>query len=266
MSSLETSSPDAWQVLRQLTDARIALGRAGTSLPTQPQLNFQWAHARARDAVHHSMDLASVQAALEKLGPEVCVLESAAIDRPTYLQRPDLGRALSELSRQRLCQRAAGATTRADLAIVIADGLSALAIERHAARLLETLLPALQNQSITLAPICLVTQARVAIGDEIGEVLGAKMVAVFIGERPGLSSPDSMGIYLSWQPKVGLLDSARNCLSNIRAQGMSDRIAVEKFIFLSTQAMKRKLTGVALKDETVVGPDKSLTYAQRFIL
>lgn len=266
MSNLETSAPDRWQLLRQLTDARIALGRAGTSLPTQPQLNFQWAHARARDAVHHTMDVASVQAALETLSLEVFILGSAALDRRTYLRRPDLGRALSEASRQMLCTRAADRTTQADLAIVIADGLSALAIERNAPRLMKTLLPALRHQSITLAPICLVQQARVAIGDEIGEVLGAKMVAIFIGERPGLSSPDSMGIYLSWQPKVGLRDSARNCLSNIRAQGMSDHVAVEKLIFLLTQAMQRKLTGVALKDETVAGPNKNLRHAQGFIL
>lgn len=266
MSDLETFSPDSWQGLRRLTDARIALGRAGSSLPTKPQLNFQLAHARARDAVHHPLDLATVQAALELLSLDINVLESAAIDRRTYLKRPDLGRVLSANSRRILSARSAEIAAPVDLAIVIADGLSALAIERNAARFLTALLPVLSHQGITLAPICLVQQARVAIGDEIGEVLGAKMVAILIGERPGLSSPDSMGIYLSWQPKVGIHDSARNCLSNIRAQGMSDGVAVEKFIYLLTQAMQRKLTGVSLKDETGTEPIKNLTQTRGFIL
>jgi ethanolamine ammonia-lyase small subunit len=266
MSEVETTLVDSWQVLRQLTEARIALGRAGSSLPTKPQLDFQLAHARARDAVHHPLDVGSVRAALENLGLDVKVLQSAAGDRRTFLLRPDLGRRLSEESRLALEAYAAKAARPVDLAIVVADGLSALAIERNAARFLQKLLPKLEHQAITLSPVCLVQQARVALGDDISEVLGAKMVAILIGERPGLSSPDSMGIYMTWQPKVGIQDSARNCLSNIRAQGMSDDVAVEKFIYLLTQAMQRKLTGVALKDETVLDPVRGVTQTRRFIL
>ena len=266
MSALETSSQDPWQVLRTLTDARIALGRAGSSVPTVPQLDFQWAHARARDAVHHPLDLESMKAALENLSPDACIVRSAAKDRPTYLQRPDLGRRLDSESRSLLEARASKTKESPDLVIVIADGLSALAIERNAARFLSCLLPALRAHAITLAPLILVQQGRVAIGDEIGEVLKAKMVAILIGERPGLSSPDSMGIYLSWQPKVGLRDSARNCLSNIRAQGMSDVVAVEKFMYLLCEGMRRQLTGVALKDETIQLGAMGVQHTQQLIL
>lgn len=266
MSVLETSSQDPWQVLRTLTDARIALGRAGSSVPTGPQLDFQWAHAQARDAVHHPLNIASMTAALEKLSPEVCMVGSAAKDRPTYLQRPDLGRRLDSDSRKRLDAQAAKTKGSPDLVIVIADGLSALAIEHNAARFLSCLLPALRAQAFTLAPIILVQQGRVAIGDEIGEVLNAKMVAILIGERPGLSAPDSMGIYLSWQPKIGLHDSSRNCLSNIRPQGMSDVVAVEKFMYLLCEATRRKLTGVALKDETIQLRATGVQHTQQLIL
>ncbi len=266
MSALEPSTQDPWQVLRALTDARIALGRAGSSVPTVPQLDFQWAHARARDAVHHPLDLGSMKAALESLSPDVCIVRSAAKDRPTYLQRPDLGRRLDSESRSLLESRATKTMESPDVVVVIADGLSALAIERNAARFLSFLLPALRAQAFTMAPLILVQQGRVAIGDEIGEVLKAKMVAILIGERPGLSSPDSMGIYLSWQPKVGLHDSARNCLSNIRPQGMSDVVAVEKFMYLLREATRRKLTGVALKDETIQVGAVGVKRAQRLIL
>jgi ethanolamine ammonia-lyase small subunit len=266
MSALEPSTQDPWQVLRTLTDARIALGRAGSSVPTGPQLDFQWAHARARDAVHHPLDLASTKAALENLSPEVYLAQSAAKDRLTYLQRPDLGRRLDTDSRKRLDALAAKTKESPDLVIVIADGLSALAIERNAARFLSSLLPALQGQAFTLAPLILVQQGRVAIGDEIGEVLKAKMVAILIGERPGLSSPDSMGIYLSWQPTIGLQDSARNCLSNIRPQGLSDVVAVEKFMYLLCEATRRQLTGVALKDETIQLGATGVPQTQRLIL
>ncbi len=270
MTELETSVPDRWQVLRQLTDARIALGRAGSSLPTQAQLEFQLAHARARDAVHHAIDVEATSAAIARLNLEVCCLHSAAANRRTYLQRPDLGRVLSADSRRKLIEGLANRELVPelvpDLVLVVADGLSALAIETNAARFLAALLPELNKNGIKLAPIVLVQQGRVAIGDEIGELLGAKVVAILIGERPGLSSPDSMGIYLSWQPKVGLQDSARNCLSNIRPQGMSDRVAVEKFMFLLTEAMRRHLTGVGLKDETAMSRLERTGQERRFIL
>jgi ethanolamine ammonia-lyase small subunit len=265
MSDLESVTPDPWKVLRGLTEARIALGRAGSSLPTRAQLEFQWAHARARDAVHHRLDAESLNTDLLRLFPEVIHLQSAASDRATYLQRPDLGRRLDANSRVALDIRKDDAP-QPDLAIVVADGLSAFAIERNAARFLSVLLPELVRGSIRLAPLCLVRQARVAIGDEIGELLGANMVAVLIGERPGLSSPDSMGIYMSWQPKVGLQDAARNCLSNIRAQGMSDIVATEKFMFILQRAMQLKMTGVALKDETVTEAISAKPGTQKFIL
>jgi ethanolamine ammonia-lyase small subunit len=265
MNESEVRGQDSWNVLRQWTDARIALGRAGSSLPTQAQLDFQLAHARARDAVHHPLAAASLKARLESLSLDVQLLYSAAPDRPTYLRRPDLGRLLSQESRHSLNLQAHPEDSP-DLVLVIADGLSALAIERHAARFLGVLLPALRERSLKLAPICIVEQGRVAIGDDIGEILGAKMVAVLIGERPGLSSPDSMGIYLSWQPRVGMQDSARNCLSNIRTQGLSDEVAAQRLMFLLTQAMQRKLTGVALKDETLTPQPKEIRQEQRFIL
>lgn len=261
-----TSTPDAWQALRQLTSARIALGRAGSSLPSKPQLEFQRDHALARDAVHHPLNVESVKNAIEALNLPVVRLHSAAADRRTYLQRPDLGRRLNSDSRNRLALQIHRNEEPADLAIVVADGLSALAIETNAARFLAVLLPSLKERGIRLAPVTLVQQGRVAIGDEIGEVLGARMVAILIGERPGLSSPDSMGIYLSWEPKVGLQDSARNCLSNIRPQGMSDPVAVEKFMFLTHEALRRKLTGVALKDETDMHRVEEHERAGRFVL
>lgn len=263
---LAASVPDSWRVLRQLTDARIALGRAGGSLPSKPQLEFQRAHAQARDAVQHRLNVESVKKAIERLHLPVFCVDSAAADRRTYLQRPDLGRRLNANSKTFLAQQYGRNQQSPDLAIVVADGLSALAIETNAARFLAALLPRLHDQGISLAPIVLVQQGRVAIADEIGELLGARMVAILIGERPGLSSPDSMGIYLSWQPKVGLQDSARNCLSNIRPQGMSDAVAVEKFIYLLTEGLRRKLTGVALKDETATNQVRGHEPGRRFIL
>jgi ethanolamine ammonia-lyase small subunit len=265
MNDIETRGEDPWHILRQWTDARIALGRSGSSLLTKVQLDFQWAQARARDAVHHPLAVVSLKAELENLLPDVHLLQSAAKDRRTYLQRPDLGRLLSEDSRQHLASQKP-LKDSPDLVLVIADGLSALAIERQALRFLGVLLPALKEHGLKLAPICIVEQGRVAIGDDIGEILGAKMVAVLIGERPGLSSPDSMGIYLSWQPRVGMQDSARNCLSNIRAQGMSDEVAVKRLMFLITEAMRRNLTGVALKDESLTFQSEEVEPTRRFIL
>ncbi len=263
---LAATVADSWRVLRQLTNARIALGRAGGSLPSKPQLEFQRAHAQARDAVHHPLNVEFVKSAIERLNLPVFCVDSAAANRRTYLQRPDLGRRLNADSRNLLAQQGGRNQEPPDLAIVVADGLSALAIETNAPRFLAALLPRLNAQGISHAPIVLVEQGRVAIADEIGELLGARMVAILIGERPGLSSPDSMGIYLSWQPKVGLQDSARNCLSNIRPQGMSDAVAVEKFMYLLTEARRRKLTGVALKDKTASNQVRGEEPGRRFIL
>ncbi len=183
--------------LRDFTTARVELGRAGHSLPTAELLDFQLAHARARDAVHLALDVGSLGVELRQKKIDYVTLASAAVDRATYLHRPDLGRRLNAESRTRV-ESLAGDY---DAAFIVADGLSALAVHRHAAPLLELVLAKLDWH---VAPVAIVEQGRVAVGDEIGELLGAKLSVVFIGERPGLSSPDSLGIYLTWQPRTQL--------------------------------------------------------------
>ncbi len=239
-----TNSP--WTVLRDLTPARIALGRAGTSLPTKPHLEFQLAHARARKAVQLELNVPSLTAQLASLGLPILSLQSVAESRAVYLQRPDLGRRLDDVSRAVLMPVPKGC----DVTVVIGDGLSATAIETNAVPFLTQALPLLQAQGLRLGPLSIVTQARVAIGDEVGASLGARLVVVLIGERPGLSSPDSMGLYLTHSPRVGLTDEARNCISNIRDAGLSCADAIHKLIFLITEAQKLGLTGVRLKDES----------------
>jgi ethanolamine ammonia-lyase small subunit len=224
---------NGWTNLRELTAARIALGRAGHSLPTNELLAFQLAHARARDAVHRQLDVASF-ASLSPL-----VLHSAATDRATYLRRPDLGRRLSNSSRARLKKQ------NCDAAIVIADGLSATAVHHQGMPLLDALVPLLKDW--TLAPICVVEQARVAIADEIGELLGAKLALILIGERPGLSSPDSLGAYLTWSPRIGRTDAERNCISNIRDEGLAPALAAERIAMLMNAARTQKISGVSLR-------------------
>jgi ethanolamine ammonia-lyase small subunit len=215
------------------------LGRSGHSLPTAELLRFQLDHARARDAVHDALDPAG-------LGLPHILLKSAAPDRASYLRRPDLGRTLSQESRT-LLERGSY-----DAAIVVADGLSALAVHRHAAPLLQELNACLAQEDWRLAPLTVVLQGRVAIGDEIGELLGAQLVVVLIGERPGLTSPDSLGVYLTWDPRAGRSDAERNCISNIRPDGISYYAAAAKLHFLMREARARKLTGVLLKDETAL--------------
>jgi ethanolamine ammonia-lyase small subunit len=244
-----------WQVLRQFTAARIALGRSGVSLPTAAQLDFQLAHARARDAVHLALDAKALTQRLCDANADsmrYVTVSSAAGNRDTYLQRPDLGRRLDAASRtilQDLHQSHAPAAPY-DLAIVIADGLSALAIEQNAQPFLDALTRRLAPENWSLAPIAIVRQGRVAIGDEVGEIFGAKVVVILIGERPGLSSPDSMGLYLTWAPQVGLTDESRNCISNVRPAGLSYEEAAFKLHYLLTQAHQRQLSGIQLKDET----------------
>jgi len=250
-----------WQALRRLTPARIALGRAGTSLPTQPHLEFQLAHARARDAVHHPLAVEPLRAALEGRGREVITLRSAAGDRHIYLQRPDQGRQLDRDSRARLEVLARRSEGTFDAAFVLADGLSAFAIEENALPFLDAALAKLEGWRI--APLTIVEQGRVAVGDEVGEVLGAGMVAILIGERPGLSSPDSMGVYLTYAPRVGTPDALRNCISNIRRDGLSCELAAHKLHYLMGEARRRKLTGVALKDEAEV--PKAIASGRNFL-
>lgn len=236
---------DPWTHLAALTPARIALGRAGPGLPTREVLGFALAHAQARDAVHTPFAADEVAREIEALGLAPLLVESAAPDRATYLRRPDLGRRLSDRARGQL---AGLKTAPCDLALVIADGLSSAAVHAHAAPLIAALRPRIEGLSI--GPVAIARQGRVALGDEIGEALGARLVAVLIGERPGLSAPDSLGVYLTFAPRVGLTDAARNCISNIRAEGLSYDEAAFKLAWLIAEARRLSLTGVALKDES----------------
>jgi len=218
--------------LRAFTPARVALGRTGNSVPTGELLRFRLDHARARDAVYEQLDPQS-------LGIPHILLRSAAADRAMYLRRPDLGRRLHPDTRLERGDY--------DAAIILADGLSATAVHRHAVPLIAALTPLLDGWR--LAPLCVVLQGRVAIGDEIGERLGARAAVVLIGERPGLTSPDSLGGYLTWDPRVGRHDAERNCISNVRAEGLAYEVAARKLLFLMSEARRRKLSGVALKED-----------------
>ncbi|CAD0332686.1 ethanolamine ammonia-lyase subunit EutC [Xanthomonas sp. WHRI 8391] len=249
MSSPTTPPRDAWAQLRHLTPARIALGRVGTSLPTAAHLDFQLAHAQARDAVHLAFDPAPLQAELEQRGRTSMLLHSAAADRHVYLQRPDLGRRLAADAATQLRGLTAVHGGGHDVAVVVADGLSALAVHRNAPQMLEHIDRLAAHEGWSLAPVVLIAQGRVAIGDEVGELLKARAVIVLIGERPGLSSPDSLGLYLTYTPRLGLTDAARNCISNIRAEGLSYAEATHKLAYLLREAFRRKLSGVQLKDE-----------------
>ena len=227
--------------LRRFTPARIALGRAGSGLPTQELLSFGLAHARARDAVHHALDAQMLASSLTELGLAPQIVKSAAPDRATYLRRPDMGR---QLGRDVFIQKSSS-----PVAFVIADGLSALAVERHVVPLVRLLIQ-LAPQRWAAAPAAIALQGRVALGDAIGERLGAQLVAVLIGERPGLSSPDSLGAYLTFAPHVGRTDAERNCVSNIRPEGLGYEAAARRIDWLVAAALARGLTGVGLKDDS----------------
>jgi ethanolamine ammonia-lyase small subunit len=235
-----------WARLKAATPARIGLGRAGSAVATRAHLDFQLAHAQARDAVHAALDAMPLLEGLQARGLAALRLHSAAPDRHAYLSRPDLGRTLGESSRERLRSTQRGH----DLVFVLADGLSARAVAAHALPLLDQALPLLRHAGWRLGPAAVIEQGRVAIGDEIGQALDAGLVAVLIGERPGLTSPDSLGVYLTFAPAIGRTDAERNCLSNIRPAGMTYAEAAQRLFYLCTQALRRQLTGVALKDET----------------
>jgi ethanolamine ammonia-lyase small subunit len=243
--SIEPTSP--WQALRRYTNARIALGRSGDSLPTTPQLAFQLDHARARDAVHLPFDADGVAAAVAAAGLPVLLAHSAAPDRATYLKRPDLGRRLDEASRTALAAQAPA--DGYDAVFVIADGLSALAVHSHAAALATRVAAALAGLGWRLAPVVVVSQGRVAVADEVGELLRAEQAAILIGERPGLSVADSLGVYLTYGPRPGRSDAERNCISNIHGQGQSYEAAMQTLVYLMSEARRLRLTGVALKDD-----------------
>ncbi|MGQ0511903.1 MAG: ethanolamine ammonia-lyase subunit EutC [Betaproteobacteria bacterium] len=233
--------PVPFSSLRALTPARIAIGRAGSGVPTSELLGFGLAHARARDAVHRALDVDAVVSGLRGLGLAPAVVRSAAPDRATYLRRPDLGRRLAE--GQAIPKRVS------EIGVVVADGLSALAVERHAVPLVRALLE-LAPQRWAGAGCCVALQGRVALGDEAGERMGAQLVVVLVGERPGLSSPDSLGAYLTFAPRPGRTDAERNCVSNIRPQGLGYEAAARRIDWLAAAALARGLTGVGLKDES----------------
>jgi ethanolamine ammonia-lyase small subunit len=242
--------------LRALTPARVALGRSGASLPTSALLDFTLAHARARDAVHAAFDAPALVAGLGELGLRAVEVTSRAGDRGNYLRRPDLGRRLEQGSALRLADAGAAASGR--LAIVIGDGLSPAAVQAHAITLMRELVPRLASAQIDVGPVVVASAARVALGDEIGESLKASMVAMLIGERPGLSAPNSLGAYLTFAPRTGLTDADRNCVSNIHRQGLSCGEAAFKIAWLIREGMARRVTGVALKDESGDGTPQHL--------
>jgi ethanolamine ammonia-lyase small subunit len=234
--------------LRSFTPARVALGRSGASLPTRPLLEFTLAHARARDAVHAAFDAPRLVSEVRALGLAATAVASRAADRSDYLRRPDLGRQLDGASAAALAE---AATAPCQLAIVIGDGLSAAAVQAHAIALLQSLLPRLgEGEAVAIGHVVVASGARVALADEIGAILGAGMVLMLIGERPGLSAPDSLGAYLTFAPRPGLTDADRNCVSNIHKAGLSHDEAAFKIAWLVREGLARQVTGVALKDES----------------
>jgi ethanolamine ammonia-lyase small subunit len=230
--------------LRRFTPARIGLGRAGSGQPTTASLQFMLDHARARDAVHAGLDFEAIGQSLREQGWSVVHVRSAAGDRAEYLRRPDLGRRLSSAGRLAIDGQLHGN----DVAIVAADGLSALAVETNLLPVLDHLRRLLLARNLTFGSLVLVEQGRVAIGDEIGQLLGAKLVVVLIGERPGLSAADSLGAYITWQPQVGMMDSTRNCISNIRPAGLPPEDAATQIAGVIELAFKHAVTGVRLND------------------
>lgn len=241
---------DPWANLKRFTDARIGLGRSGAAMPTREVLNFALSHAMARDAVTTPLDWQPIEDGLSALGFSTLRISSATHDRSEYLRRPDLGRRLSPRSREALIRASELEASKPDLVILVGDGLSSMGVAANAVPLLKAFQPHVRNAGWTLAPILLADDARVALGDEAGEILGARAVLVLIGERPGLSSPDSLGAYLTFAPRVGLKDADRNCISNIRPRGLSYEEGAFKAAWLLREAFRRGLSGVNLKDES----------------
>jgi ethanolamine ammonia-lyase small subunit len=247
MGNIAKVIPDPWETLRYATSARIALGRAGGSLPTQAWLDFKSAHAAARDAVRCVFDAEQLAAEIGTLGTQVVIVDSAAPDRRTYLLRPDLGRRLDDRSQYALQELQA--ETHPDLAIVVSDGLSALAVHRQALPLLEALRPKLNSDGWRVAPIVVARFGRVALEDEIGQRMGARVALMLIGERPGLGAPDSLGAYLVYGPRTGNTDASRNCVSNIRPEGLPIDAAAETIRYLLAETLRCRLSGIGLKDK-----------------
>ena len=253
----EAVTENPWRKLNAFTDARVGLGRSGISVPTSHLLAFQLAHAQAIDAVHTKLDTNQLTKTLieQDWAPDWAplILHSRATDRATYLQRPDYGRLLDEASAAKLDAHRASSNDIYDLAIVVVDGLSSLAIEQNTLPFLDALFSQIKNHQKNdwnVAPICIIEQGRVAIGDDVCQRLNAKCVLVLIGERPGLSSPDSLGLYLTWGGKVGFTDAYRNCISNVRPAGLVHQEAARKAYYLLNEAHRLKLSGVKLKDRS----------------
>ena len=244
MADISTYTQDYWQNLKAFTNARIALGRAGGSLNTEEQLRLARAHALARDAVHAHMDSDLLQQSLAQHALSFLTLNTQAKDRKQFLLRPDWGRKLQAESAEQLIQHQGNY----DISLIIGDGLSAKAIHAHVPAVFDALIPKLKEH-YRLSPVSLVQQARVAVSDEIGEGLNSKIAVIFIGERPGLSAAESLGIYLTYQPSKGLTDEKRNCISNVRPEGMPYQLAADKLAFLIGDSLRRKLSGVRLKDD-----------------
>jgi len=238
---------DPWHTLRRFTQARIAQGRSGSSLPTDALLDFQLAHASARDAIHQKWDFSQFVLDIHRMGLKPLCLNTQVSNRMEYLQRPDKGRSLDQASRE-LLQTASGSTV--DAVITISNGLSSTAMEKHGLAFLQVLAERFNLSPLSLGPICLIPNARVAVSDEIGSLLNARLSIILIGERPGLSAADSIGCYLTYAPKIGNTDAERNCLSNIREpEGLSYHAAATKLLYLGTEAIRRRISGVTLKDD-----------------
>ncbi len=242
------ASPDPWAGLRAHTAARIALGRAGTSLPTRELLAFQADHARAMDAVYGELDRGATAAELMAAGLESIALDTMADSRQAYLHRPDFGRKLNSNSRQSLREFISNRPAP-DVVIAIVDGLSAIAAQRHAVAVALKLIPRLCEAGLSIGAVPLVRYGRVALQDELGEIMGARAVVSLIGERPGLGSPDSLGAYLVHAPRIGNTDAQRNCVSNIRPEGLPYAAAADALFWLTTEALRRAVSGVQLKDD-----------------
>lgn len=243
---------DPWHTLRRYTQARIAQGRAGAGLPTRALLEFQLAHAAARDAVLMPWEPDSLALDISHSGLQALILSSAAASREHYLQRPELGRHLSDDGRDKLIQ---AALVNPDVAIILSNGLSTTAVTRHGLGLLQAVTRSLATHALSFGPICLVPNGRVALSDEIGGLLRARLAIILLGERPGLSAADSLGAYLTYSPRPGRTDADRNCLSNIRPpEGLDYRTAAEKLAYLASEALRRGYSGVALKDESTLEP------------
>jgi ethanolamine ammonia-lyase small subunit len=257
LAAKPAAAMDAWHGLRRYTPARIALGRIGASLPTTEVLAFSMAHARARDAVHLNFDADALASSLEQAGFQTLRTRSRAEGRSEYLRRPDLGRQLHPDCKAQLLTAEAAPAHR--LTAVVGDGLSSLAPARHALPLLIELRAQLERVSAWLLDsIVIASEARVALADEVGELRGAEAVVMLLGERPGLSSPDSLGIYLTYAPRRGRSDAERNCLSNIRHEGLSYAEAAYKLLYLLDQARSAGASGVVIKDSSEWSASTSL--------